>query len=81
MKKNNSLKNPLIRFLSNFCFVRIWNPPKWVIDASADIRTKSAHEPFKYYKKKLRGKNFIYKVQCENTGQGTCEDKYWVRRK
>jgi len=81
MKKENSLKNPIIRFLSNFGFVRISTPPQWVLSASADIRTKASHDPFKYYKNILKGKNFVYKVQCENIGQGNCKDKYWVKKK
>jgi len=81
MKKQNSLKNPLIRFFSCFGYVRIRNPPSWVENKSAFIRTKSSRNPFKVYTKKVKGKNFLYKSKFENSGQGNCKEKWWVKRK
>ncbi len=63
------------------------NPPNWVIKASSSVVVRASHRPVDrrgrsiYFKKYLRGKNNLYKIIAQNSGQGTADVKYYWKPK
>lgn len=80
----NSIKSFWVRFFSNFFWVRINHPPKWVIHKTQgydDYFTGKYHQlPYDRIKK-FKGNKFIYKVYYETIGQGKIQEKFYVKRR
>ena len=80
----NGLNYLFVRILSRFTWVKIENPPRWVIYKAKGYYKyfcdKYGHPPYDQ-RKTFKGKHYLYRVYYETIEQGRIRERFFVTRR